>query len=147
MLSVTLIFIVLVLLITTLLFETLISIKSVYHLAVLLKEQSKASSSDDPTNYWRVVWNLHLPNKLKIFVWRCLSSILPTMTNLCSRGMQVDPRCYLCKKSEESIVHFFGGVRFWLIFGSKFPFLMRVYYFLARTLGLFWITSSGAEIV
>ncbi|XVF87470.1 hypothetical protein PTKIN_Ptkin18bG0122500 [Pterospermum kingtungense] len=54
---------------------------------------------------WKRVWNIDLPRKLKIFLWRTLQEILPVHTNLASRTIPVPPLCQRCSKEPETTNH------------------------------------------
>lgn len=51
----------------------LFSVRSAYHLTLRLEElliPASSSSSTQTLNSWKWLWNLKLPSKIKIFVWR-----------------------------------------------------------------------------
>lgn len=58
-------------------------------------------------NVWNMVWNLDLPERIKVFIWKCLKGILPTKKNLATRTIGFSPSCPLCDVEEESIDHLF----------------------------------------
>jgi hypothetical protein len=50
--------------------------------------------------FWKRLWSLHMPEKIKIFIWRVCKGILPTKVALSSRGMEVSKRCASCPDQE-----------------------------------------------
>jgi hypothetical protein len=59
-------------------------VRSAYHLVV--EEQAEAngrvSNPGRGNETWKVCWNLNVPNKVKMFVWRACHNLLPTKANL-----------------------------------------------------------------
>ena len=70
-------------------------------------DASNASSSDptQQTSFWKKVWKLQVPNKIKNFLWRVCSNALPTKENLKKRKILDDARCNACQTEQESILH------------------------------------------
>ncbi|XP_075648666.1 uncharacterized protein LOC142619455 [Castanea sativa] len=54
---------------------------------------------------WNRIWQLHTPPKVRNFVWRACSDILPTRTNLYRRKVPVDPACGICQQHDETVAH------------------------------------------
>jgi ribonuclease HI len=87
-----------------------ISVKSAYNLAVSSTTTHKASASSSfvpNRNLWKVCWKLKIPNKIKVFWWRCLNNAIATKENLCLRLKFGDGRCPRCNSSLETIEHSF----------------------------------------
>ena len=40
---------------------------------------------------WKRIWAMNVPPKVRIFVWKAYSNILPTKANLFWKKVQVDP--------------------------------------------------------
>lgn len=57
------------------------------------------------TDVWRKLWNLNVPNKVKNFVWRAATNVLPTAVNLISKRVNIPPTCAVCLASDETILH------------------------------------------
>ncbi|XP_031095027.1 uncharacterized protein LOC115999311 [Ipomoea triloba] len=54
---------------------------------------------------WLHLWKVKCPAKWKIFVWRALSNILPTTTNLILKRVEIDPTCPMCGIYHENVMH------------------------------------------
>ncbi|XP_058724451.1 uncharacterized protein LOC131595932 [Vicia villosa] len=61
------------------------------------------------TNSLKVLWDLKLPPKIKVFGWRFFIDRLPTRDQLLKRGIALasGPNCVLCDSSFESSSHLF----------------------------------------
>lgn len=57
------------------------------------------------SNVWRRMWNLKVPGKVKNFIWRAMSNVLPTNDNLICRRVEVLPTCSICNASTETVSH------------------------------------------
>ena len=47
--------------------------------------------------------------KVRMFVWRACSNILPTCMKLCQRKIPVDPACAVCHQHDEIVAHTLWG--------------------------------------
>ena len=54
---------------------------------------------------WRKLWHLSIPVKVKNFLWRAMSNVLPTADNLLQRRVEVQASCPICHSSPESVFH------------------------------------------
>lgn len=52
----------------------------------------ESSRGDLGREVWKAIWNLRVPNKIKVFSWRACRSILPTQVNLSKKRIVVDNR-------------------------------------------------------
>ena len=48
---------------------------------------------------------MHIPNKIKVFVWQACHGILPTRDNLLQKHVVKDCICVLCKRTSETELH------------------------------------------
>lgn len=46
-----------------------------------------------------------MPNKVKNFVWRAATNVLPTAVNLISKRVNIPPTCAVCHASDETVIH------------------------------------------
>ena len=52
------------------------------------------SGEEQPdTNFWRKVWMLKGPKKIKNFIWRACKGSIPTKVNLRTRSIAISPLC------------------------------------------------------
>lgn len=61
--------------------------------------------SSKQNQVWEILWNLRIPSKIKIFLWKALHGTVPGMSVLASRHIPVSPQCPVCKKGAEDIQH------------------------------------------
>ncbi|KAL9688142.1 hypothetical protein QQ045_032557 [Rhodiola kirilowii] len=88
------------------------TVKSAYKMAVKLQSMKQLSEGEQSNNrdtqgFWKNLWSLKVPARVKIFVWRLYYDCLPTMRNLLIRGCEVIDKCYLCDSPGENAVHVF----------------------------------------
>ena len=81
------------------------SVRSGYKAAIESRNQVGGSSNEEAVKWWKYLWGLRIPPKVKIFIWRCFHEILPTAFNLERRHVSVSPRCYRCGEDGETIFH------------------------------------------
>lgn len=78
------------------------SVKSAYRRIRELKENNR---NEDNSGFWKQLWNLKIPPKIKHFMWRALSENLPTKVNLRSKRVEIDVWCPACQGDAESVIH------------------------------------------
>ena len=76
-------------------------------ITTLIGDSGEASSNQNNKLFWRTIWRLNVPNKVKSFMWRASKNILLTKVNLCSRKVIDDPICEACKEGAKSSGHIF----------------------------------------
>ena len=86
------------------------SVSSAYKVSLSINGNTAATHSGplDAQNtrlFWRTLWRLHIPNKLRSFAWRACKNVLPTKVNLCSRKILTDPTCEDCGLDAETNGH------------------------------------------
>lgn len=80
--------------------------KSVYYVVKELVESGVAgesSSNHQAFAFWKKIWQLNVPPKVKFFAWRVCLDGLPTMLNLRRRGLNTAGFCQICDKDLELI--------------------------------------------
>nr|POF15765.1 putative ribonuclease h protein [Quercus suber] len=82
-------------------------VKSGYQMLCKEANSSAASSSDSShrSAFWKRLWKLHVPNKIKFFLWRVCSNTLPTKDNLKKRKILDAARCSACLQDQETAFH------------------------------------------
>ncbi|RAL45079.1 hypothetical protein DM860_018141 [Cuscuta australis] len=56
---------------------------------------------------WGRLWKIPVAMKVKVCLWRALRGILPTISALNSKGLDLDNSCPVCGQSGESLEHVF----------------------------------------
>lgn len=55
--------------------------------------------------WWKKIWTLKVPQKIKHFVWKCFNNCIPTMVNLRNQYIEVDGICPVCSRQYETTDH------------------------------------------
>jgi len=80
------------------------TVKSGYH---YIMERLVDNSDLRVSSNWMKIWNMKIPQKVKVFLWRAARGCLPTRERLLSRGVQSTNRCVHCEGSYENDWHIF----------------------------------------
>ena len=86
------------------------TIRSAYRLALDMVNSAanrEASDNHQRSLFWKTLWHLNVPNKIKSFAWRASKNILPTKDNLCRRKVIDVLTCEACGFGVESTGHVF----------------------------------------
>lgn len=59
--------------------------------------------------FWRRIWKLRVPGKIKHFMWKSCTNSLTTKANLLKCTKTQDPVCHLCANEYETILHALWG--------------------------------------
>ena len=59
----------------------------------------------DDSLFWKKIWGLEVPNKVKNFVWQACKEALPTKENLYHRKIAQNALCENCKEQNEDGSH------------------------------------------
>uniref|UniRef100_A0A2C9V6E1 RNase H type-1 domain-containing protein n=1 Tax=Manihot esculenta TaxID=3983 RepID=A0A2C9V6E1_MANES len=78
------------------------SVKSAYK--ALTWDESLVSMNDQQ-HLWKKIWSLQLIPKVKNFIWRACSNILPVRSVLVSRHVPIQDVCPFCLVESETIFH------------------------------------------
>lgn len=70
-----------------------------------LNSLPSSSSSDVVKSFWKGIWHLKIPNKVKVFLWRACSRALPTKINLQRRKVVENSGCEQCGCMAEDKFH------------------------------------------
>ncbi|CAL2239591.1 unnamed protein product [Prunus armeniaca] len=71
------------------------------------KVEGECSYGNDRKKFWKSIWRLQVPPKIRAFVWRSCQNALAVKGNLRRRSVDVDNTCVLCGCEGESQVHIF----------------------------------------
>ena len=78
---------------------------------MLLESEKRGSFSGECSNvqglcwFWKKIWKLAIPRKIKHFLWRAYHESLPTFFNLYWRKINSNPYCVICKQDEDMTIH------------------------------------------
>ena len=83
------------------------SVRSRYQLLCVAEAAGAPSGStdEDAKSFWKKIWQLKVPNKVRVFLWRACSSGLPTKVGLYKRKVVADKLCDQCLVEVENEVH------------------------------------------
>ena len=85
-------------------------VNSAYKVAITISQNTTtegASTNDTMGRFWRKIWSLDIPNKLKTFAWKASRNILPMKVYLCRCGVIDNATCEACDWVEETSGHLF----------------------------------------
>jgi hypothetical protein len=93
------------------------SVKSAYKLAVQIRYQEFGKDASSSTSIpgtikndgfnWHKIWQLKVPNKICMFIWRLAHNSLPVKRNLAERGVRLGIICPLCHRWDKDCGHLF----------------------------------------
>ncbi|KAL5560150.1 hypothetical protein UlMin_036361 [Ulmus minor] len=81
------------------------TVKSGYKVALESRGCIEPSKSGPMQQWWKIMWGLKLPPKVKTFCWKLCKGWLPTSLALSWQGMKIDKLCFRCKSHTKSIFH------------------------------------------
>ena len=84
--------------------------KSAYKLLACNASANNPSNSNlsPQKSFWRGLWKLRVPNKVKHFAWRVSNEALPTMVNLARQQVGTIDQCNSCNSCPEDVGWFVG---------------------------------------
>ena len=87
------------------------SVKTTYRVAIRINQQEQVENSlaQKDRRLWNRIWKLNIPPKVRNFVWRACSDILPNSTNLCRKRIPLNPACAICQQHDETVAHALWG--------------------------------------
>ncbi|KAK8516598.1 hypothetical protein V6N12_049321 [Hibiscus sabdariffa] len=68
-------------------------------------EKLMANRWSAPHPFWKKVWSLAIPQRLRLFIWLTLNQKLMTNVERARRGISESPCCDLCGGLSESVLH------------------------------------------
>uniref|UniRef100_A0A803PQB3 Reverse transcriptase n=1 Tax=Cannabis sativa TaxID=3483 RepID=A0A803PQB3_CANSA len=78
------------------------SVKSAYR---MLQDNKDRRSGVNNSGFWRNLWQLKIPPKVKNLLWRAASGVLPTCLNLRIKHVDIPSTCPVCHSAPETISH------------------------------------------
>ena len=70
-------------------------VRSGYRMALKEKLVDWGSSTDQFSRWWRNLWKLVIPPKIKCFIWKILHNAFPTSENLVNKNIPIQLGCKL----------------------------------------------------
>ena len=88
-------------------------VKSAYKVAFNRRFEALSSQSlSRGVSVWNFIWKENIPGKVKMCTWKACQDILPTRSNLITKGVGVDNICLFCSSSLELALHVFRDCSF-----------------------------------
>ncbi|KAK2649870.1 hypothetical protein Ddye_017359 [Dipteronia dyeriana] len=81
------------------------TVKSGYWVGRKLGKDQERDSSSNRSDWWKYLWHLEIPQKIKNFIWKVCYDWIPTYGNLRKRGIDCDEICKACDSEGESTIH------------------------------------------
>ncbi|KAK6136178.1 hypothetical protein DH2020_030069 [Rehmannia glutinosa] len=83
------------------------SVKSGYRVALSLSAQTLncPGQSGSPSPLWKWIWNLEVPPKVRVFMWKTAHGRLPVRAALHRRSTDTTPYCQRCGTTIETVEH------------------------------------------
>lgn len=128
-------------------------VKSRYHVVTEHKDEHMATALQNDSRWWKTMWNLDLPSKIKVFLWQACTNSLLMAERLFARTLNLHSRCDICKLALESIEHVLlicPDVRkIWekSTFGNKLPKFKKTKFLNAMTNTKKQALDRGNEII
>ena len=71
----------------------------------LTPDSNRSQTSDSMKSFWKSIWKLKVPGKIKHFLWKACTNSLPTKENLLKRKILQESGCPRCSGSSKFVVH------------------------------------------
>ncbi|XP_062099964.1 uncharacterized protein LOC133805803 [Humulus lupulus] len=71
----------------------------------LIQKREITEVAEEVSVYWKRLWKLSIPPKVKSFLWQASTNCLPTKCNLQLKGISVNDLCPFCNSCRESTSH------------------------------------------
>ncbi|XP_073138031.1 uncharacterized protein [Henckelia pumila] len=81
------------------------SVKDGYKLEIGFYDSSENSSHLHSKGWWKFLWSMSVPPKVRIFWWRAMLNIITTQSNLMVHHVPVTGLCPLCQYGFDSTCH------------------------------------------
>lgn len=73
----------------------------------LITEGGTKLNNENTTTFFTKLWELKIPSKICILIWRIVNGYIPTLQNLKARSLVRNTVCPVCQVEEESVEHLF----------------------------------------
>lgn len=86
------------------------TVREGYKMEIGCYEAPQHCSSIKETSWWKHLWSMNIPPKVRIFWWKSLHNIIPSNENLLAHHVPVSSSCQLCSAAKYSTCHVLFGV-------------------------------------
>lgn len=81
------------------------TVKSGYKLSMIHSQEVSLSEQGRKSRWWKKLWKIRVPNKVKVFEWKSFHNSIPTKVNLWTHDVPVNGYCPMCKEEIETTDH------------------------------------------
>lgn len=81
------------------------SVRSGYRVGLNLGGVPSPYGLSGSVSWWKALWHLKIPPKIKIFIWRACCQWIPCLVNILKRGVKTEVDCLICADVSESTFH------------------------------------------
>jgi hypothetical protein len=81
------------------------TVRSSYRLLAMQRSTDVSGSGSSSSFYWKKLWRLPVPPKVRSFWWRVIKRFIPARQILKERHMEQIGFCHACGRGDESIFH------------------------------------------
>lgn len=81
------------------------SVREGYKLEIGCYEAPQHCSFIHATSWWKYLWAMNIPPKVRVFWWRTLHNIIPSNANLLAHHVPVSSSCTFCSAANDSTCH------------------------------------------
>ncbi|XP_073019483.1 uncharacterized protein [Primulina eburnea] len=81
------------------------SVKGGYQKAIGFYDNPKNQSRNMLEGWWKFIWSISVPPKVRIFWWRLSKDLIPTASNLKMHHIPTAETCHYCGFGKESTIH------------------------------------------
>ncbi|XP_026459259.1 uncharacterized protein LOC113359908 [Papaver somniferum] len=81
------------------------SVKSAYDTLCVSQVDNTIGGDTIPTIVWKTLWHTKVPNRMQLFVWKCLKDIVHVRDKISRYKHEVEPHCVLRNHSTETTSH------------------------------------------
>ncbi|KAF5481319.1 hypothetical protein F2P56_001980 [Juglans regia] len=87
--------------------EEVYLVKSAYFLEENIKKavMGESSRESELDSRWKTIWDMKVPGKVEIFMWKAGNNLLATRGNLFSKKVIDNPLCPICLRGDETMMH------------------------------------------
>ncbi|KAK6132895.1 hypothetical protein DH2020_033375 [Rehmannia glutinosa] len=81
------------------------TVKDGYRLAIGMFDRPENQSHNRVEHWWKFLWSLNIPTKIRLFWWRISHDFIPTEINLAAHHVPVVGACKMCQYGKDTTTH------------------------------------------